>query len=195
MATPTAAALPLPVAFIAVIGFHHTRGPEFEFVHPAVENNQPLVNFLENTLPFLALPDNAHAGGGDVIFRVIPDEDMGGLCTRMMGISCYQHLRTSNLNAGHGEKDVSRSAVQKAVVVITETPFLGSLLERLAPLSAAYCQQGDFTNKSILLEFFDSANASLKVGLLQPHARARAHARAWPLAARVRLTDRGSGHL
>lgn len=53
--------------------------------------------------------------------------------------------------------DVTRSTVQKAVVVIADTPqFFGMLRERLSIVTSAWFLQREFTDTEILRRFQDS---------------------------------------
>jgi hypothetical protein len=79
----------IPIPFIAVVGFHHRRGPELDWIHPPLEsevsdgteaeiavdigtndttswtkNSTELKRLLEDELPFLALPETAHSAEG-----------------------------------------------------------------------------------------------------------------------------------
>jgi hypothetical protein len=152
----------LPIAYIAVVGFHHRRGPELDWIYPNVDGDgkkcgEPsLEPVLDSELPFLALPETAHDakdGVDYVYFSLLPDGIDGH---PLMCVSCYMHVDASIV---HNEKDVSRAAVQKAVVLITVLPFLSALRERLTPAARAYCNQMDFTDRQILVDFFNSVNA------------------------------------
>jgi hypothetical protein len=53
--------------------------------------------------------------------------------------------------------DVTRSTVQKAVVIIADTPqFFGMLRERLSVVTSAWFAQREFTDTEILRRFQDS---------------------------------------
>lgn len=75
--------------------------------------------------------------------------------TSLFGISCTHQLDASTLI--HRPPDVTRSTVQKAVVVITDTPVeFGVLRERLGVVTEAWFQQRDFTDVEILRRFGES---------------------------------------
>ncbi|KAI9054980.1 hypothetical protein LZ554_002123 [Drepanopeziza brunnea f. sp. 'monogermtubi'] len=146
------------VPLVTVVDFHHARGPEVESwfgapegVDPAVENEWPL-------LPFMALSDGAHAATEDFSYFTLlrpahPDSNLPA--TSLFGISCTRQLDSSSLL--NRPADVTRSTVQKAVVVIAETPqFFGMLRERLSVVTTAWFAQREFTDTEILKRFQES---------------------------------------
>lgn len=46
---------------VALVGFDHSLGPTVEFLYPQSLERSKSGNELKDTLPFLALPDGAHA--------------------------------------------------------------------------------------------------------------------------------------
>lgn len=63
--------------------------------------------------------------------------------------------------------DVTRSTVQKAVVVIADSPqFFGMLRERLSVVTNAWFLQRDFTDVEILKKFQESLKAEYERGKL-----------------------------
>jgi hypothetical protein len=61
--------------------------------------------------------------------------------------------------------DVTRSTVQKAVVVIADSPqFFGMLRERLSVVTSAWFAQRDFTETEILKRFQESLKAEYDRG-------------------------------
>ncbi|EKD18707.1 transporter Avl9 [Drepanopeziza brunnea f. sp. 'multigermtubi' MB_m1] len=146
------------VPLVTVVDFHHARGPEVESwfgvpegVDPAVENEWPL-------LPFMALSDGAHASTEDFSYFTLlrpahPDSNLPA--TSLFGISCTRQLDSSSLL--NRPADVTRSTVQKAVVVIADTPqFFGMLRERLSVVTTAWFAQREFTDTEILKRFQES---------------------------------------
>lgn len=75
--------------------------------------------------------------------------------TSLFGISCTQQMDATLLHVRPAE--VTRSTVQKAVVVIADSPqFFGMLRERLGVVTKAWFAQRDFTDVEILKRFQES---------------------------------------
>lgn len=75
--------------------------------------------------------------------------------TSLFGISCTRQMDASKLLVR--PPDVTRSTVQKAVVVIADTPqFFGMLRERLSVVTSAWFTQREFSDTEILRRFQES---------------------------------------
>ena len=75
--------------------------------------------------------------------------------TSLFGISCTRQMDASALL--NRPSDVTRSTVQKAVVVIADSPqFFGMLRERLGVVTSAWFAQREFTDTEILKRFQES---------------------------------------
>ncbi|KAI4753618.1 hypothetical protein E4T52_01607 [Aureobasidium sp. EXF-3400] len=103
---------------VAVVDFHHQRGPEVERWVGVEEGYDPAIDNDWHLLPFLALSDGAHAATEDfsyftLVLKSTPERSL-------FGISCTRQLDSRELL--NRPADVTRSTVQKAVVVITENP-------------------------------------------------------------------------
>ncbi|KAI4734151.1 hypothetical protein E4T50_15309 [Aureobasidium sp. EXF-12298] len=103
---------------VAVVDFHHQRGPEVERWVGVEEGYDPAIDNDWHLLPFLALSDGAHAATEDfsyftLVLKSTPERSL-------FGISCTCQLDSRELL--NRPADVTRSTVQKAVVVITENP-------------------------------------------------------------------------
>jgi len=98
---------------------------------PAVENDWQL-------LPFLALSDGAHAATEDfsyftLVLKSTPNRSL-------FGIACTRQLDSTTLINRPAE--VTRSTVQKAVVVITESPrTFSAVREKLSVVTRAWFSQ------------------------------------------------------
>ncbi|KAF2401977.1 hypothetical protein EJ06DRAFT_370124 [Trichodelitschia bisporula] len=147
---------------VCIVGFHHARGPEVETwigveegSDPATENEWPL-------LPFMALSDGAHAATEDFSYFTLRHEAAAGRpATSLFGISCTRQLDSVELINRPAE--VTRSTVQKAVVVISDSPqFFGQLKEKLSIVTKAWFAQRDFTDLVILKDFQESLVKSFK---------------------------------
>lgn len=170
----SAAEPPSFTPLVCVVDFHHARGPEIEHwiggspaanpaANPDVDNDWSLI-------PYMALPDGAHSlteefsyftlvwkspsssqekneGEGEAGQAQAQQE--GGEETSVFGISCTQQVDASKLV--WKSEEVTRSAVQKAVVVLTDRPGeFGRLREKLSVVTRAWFAQRDFRDVEIL---------------------------------------------
>lgn len=141
---------------ITVVGFHHARGPEVESWFGVDQGADPAVEHNWHLLPFMALSDGAHASEEDFSYFTLlrPATATKPACS-LFGISCTRQLDAAALL--HRPADVTRSTVQKAVVVIADSPhFFGVLRERLGMVTHAWFAQRDFTDVEILRRFQES---------------------------------------
>ncbi|KAH7035438.1 transport protein Avl9-domain-containing protein [Microdochium trichocladiopsis] len=141
---------------VAVVDFHHARGPEVERWFGVEEGRDPAEDWAWPNLPFMALSDGAHASTEDFsYFTLLRPATGDGPATSLFGISCTRQLDASQLL--NRPPEVTRSTVQKAVVVIADTPqFFGMLRERLSVVTSAWFLQREFTDVEILRRFQDS---------------------------------------
>ena len=107
-----------PVAHVAVVQFHHKNGPEVEFLFPPLRDAPPPG---WDVFPFLALPDGAHQTlDEDYVHFILHNAAASASSSlersHLFGISCYRQMRTEELT--NKAADVTRSRVQKAVVVL-----------------------------------------------------------------------------
>lgn len=113
---------------------------------PAVQYDWPL-------LPFMALSDGAHASTEDFsYFTLLKPATADTPATSLFGIACTRQIDAAQLR--NRPADVTRSTVQKAVVVIADSPqFFGMLKERLSIVTKAWFDQREFTDVDILRRF------------------------------------------
>ncbi|KAJ6091310.1 hypothetical protein N7467_003279 [Penicillium canescens] len=145
---------------VLVIDFHHARGPEIEHciadegTDPAVENDWSL-------LPFMALSDGAHLSTEEFSYFTLCRKESDTLpATSLFGIACSRQLDSSLLT--NRPPDVTRSTVQKAVVVVTDTPQrVGQLREKLSVVTSAWFAQCEFSDIDILKKFREGLVISL----------------------------------
>ncbi|KAI8096783.1 transport protein Avl9-domain-containing protein [Halteromyces radiatus] len=152
------------IAAILVVGFHHAYGPVVEFCHPPLpqqpQNDQTSLEKLElpedwNFLPFLALPDGAHQKDEDFAYFHLPPVPGWSVAeTTLFGISCNRQIATKDLLVT--TPDITRSIVQKAVVVLARQPIFGPLRQKLAVITAAWFSQRDFTQLGILYNLYNN---------------------------------------
>ena len=88
-------------------------------------------------------------------FTLLRPESAAGPATSLFGISCTRQLESSQLI--DRPADVTRSTVQKAVVVIADSPqAFGMLRERLGIVTKAWFEQREFSDVDILAGFQES---------------------------------------
>ncbi|KAJ3579950.1 hypothetical protein NPX13_g617 [Xylaria arbuscula] len=144
------------VPLVAVVDFHHHRGPEVERWFGVPEGSDPAAEWDWTLLPFMALSDGAHASTEDFsYFTLVRPATDDAPATSLFGISCTRQMDAAQLLVR--PPDVTRSTVQKAVVVIEDTPqFFGMLRERLSVVTSAWFAQREFIDVEILRRFQDS---------------------------------------
>lgn len=162
---------------VCVVGFHHIRGPEVEYwVDNNGGNNRNRLK-LWPYLPFQSLPDGSHSQkesfcsfsllydtknktapiavptrdkAGNVVENV---SDMENVIT-LFGLSCNRQLKSTDLK--ERPADVTRSTVQKSVVVIARKPIFGAIREKLAVITRAYFDQGNFHDRSLIDSLYEN---------------------------------------
>ncbi|KAF9947492.1 late secretory pathway protein avl9 [Mortierella alpina] len=155
------------ILHIVVVGFHHAHGPIVEYAFPPFPGQSPQTTLsrLEvpeewSLLPFLALPDGSHQSDEDfTYFHLPPVKNRKDATKTLFGISCNRQILTKDLAVK--TDDVTRSSVQKAVVVLATQPIFGVLRQRLAVVTAAWFAQRDFTHTDILAQFYGSLDATV----------------------------------
>ncbi|PCD17843.1 hypothetical protein FGRA07_07311 [Fusarium graminearum] len=154
------------IPLVTVVGFHHARGPEVENWFGAQEGTDPAADYGWSLLPFMALSDGAHASEEDFsYFTLLRPETETKPATSLFGISCTRQLDSTQLI--NRPADVTRSTVQKAVVVIADSPqFFGMLRERLSIVTQAWFAQREFTDVEILRRFQESLADEKMKGVL-----------------------------
>ena len=84
----------------------------------------------------------------------------------LFGCSCVRQVKTSDLSDEEisRNKDITRSIVQKAVVVIAKNqPIFQIIKEKLSIISASYFLQNNFGNTEILESLYDNLNTTFRV--------------------------------
>ncbi|KAM0790815.1 hypothetical protein ACM66B_004660 [Microbotryomycetes sp. NB124-2] len=134
---------------VLLVSFDHALGPIVEFSHP---NKFQLDPELNKTLPFLALPDGCHAREEDYsYFHMCNPAIAPGT---LFGISCNRQIQAEQLL--NKDKTVTRSTVQKAIVVLASKPIFGALRDKLGVVTRTFFAQRDFADKSILVDLYTS---------------------------------------
>jgi hypothetical protein len=160
--------MPSPKHFtplVCVVDFHHARGPEIEHWIGAPLGRDPAEDNDWGLIPYMALPDGAHSLTEEFSYFTLvhkgqsqeKKEESAGAANEgtveeessVFGISCTQQLDASKLL--FKSEDVTRSAVQKAVVALTDRPGeFGRLREKLSVVTRAWFAQRDFRDVEIL---------------------------------------------
>lgn len=70
--------------------------------------------------------------------------------------SCYRQINAEELISK--DESVSRTFVQKAVVVISKLPLYGEVRAKLQPTTAAFFHQRNFKDTQILQDLYESSN-------------------------------------
>ncbi|KAI0916954.1 hypothetical protein AcW2_007212 [Taiwanofungus camphoratus] len=144
---------------IALVDFDHLVGPKIEFSRGSIFEDEE----ISKILPFLALPDGAHLSTEDYsYFHLVPSSPNP---STIFGISCNRQINTSELLVK--DADVTRSTVQKAVVVLASKPVFGLIRDRLGVITRALFAQCDFSETSILDDFHSSLEHSLRSQLTE----------------------------
>ncbi|CDR44121.1 CYFA0S13e03862g1_1 [Cyberlindnera fabianii] len=142
---------------VCIVNFHHLRGPEIEYSNLAEHPGFDLSSVWPY-LPFQALPDGAHSF--EETFSCFTLQYPGDASTRpttLFAISCARQIASNELL--EKDKDVTRSSVQKAIVVILKQPIYGQIKEKLSIVTKAFFEQKNFADKVIVDVLFQSLQA------------------------------------
>ncbi|EME85417.1 uncharacterized protein MYCFIDRAFT_60285 [Pseudocercospora fijiensis CIRAD86] len=142
---------------VCVVDFNHHRGPEIEHWIGA-EGSDPTIENDWQLIPYMALPDGAHQSDEEfsyfsLVYKASERQDVEPMS--VFGISCVHQIPASEL-LFKGE-EVTRSAVQKAVVAITDRPQnFSAVREKLSVVTRAWFAQRDFRDLEVLQKFQES---------------------------------------
>nr|POE94491.1 late secretory pathway protein avl9 [Quercus suber] len=180
-AAPKASSAPAPFKpLVCVVDFHHARGPEIEHWIGCPPGSDPTAANEWQLIPYMALPDGAHQNEEEfsyfsLVYKAAPPSSSSSSPptsesssstssppsealpvdiepTSVFGISCCQQIAADELL--YKSEDVTRSAVQKAVVAITDRPqSFSALREKLRVVTRAWFAQRDFRELEILQRF------------------------------------------
>ncbi|KAJ3491218.1 hypothetical protein NLJ89_g11358 [Agrocybe chaxingu] len=144
---------------VALVDFNHLVGPRIEYSAGDIFEDEEVAKIL----PFLALPDGAHLSVEDYSYFHLVKPGLNP--TTIFGISCNQQIPASELLVKG--PDVTRSTVQKAVVVLASKPVFGPMRDKLRVVTTALFHQRDFRDSSILDDFGASLERSLRTQLTE----------------------------
>ena len=137
---------------VCVVDFHHHRGPEISHWFGTPPTTDPTTENDWHLIPYMALPDGAHQSSEEfsyfsLVYKGKAGEDVEP--TSVFGISCMHQIDSRELL--WKSEDVTRSAVQKAVVAITDRPeSFSAIREKLSAVTGAWFAQKDFRDVEIL---------------------------------------------
>ncbi|KAH1017839.1 late secretory pathway protein AVL9 homolog [Dendroctonus ponderosae] len=147
-----------PILYVLVVGFHHKKGCQVEYSFP------PLVPGAPNEcpagwkyLPTLALPDGSHNYEQDTVFFHLPS--LTNPKQTVFGISCFRQIPVAKIK--NLTSDITRTTVQKSVCVLSRIPLYGQIQVKMALITHAYFDEGDFSKVSILQDTYHHLNAVL----------------------------------
>lgn len=156
---------------ICLVDFHHSRGPEVEYwcgPNQAIQDSK-----LWPFLPFQALPDGSHSFEETFTYFTllyndkkhcgppdgaseIPDGEASDYTT-LFAISCSRQIKSDDLLTKGA--DVTRSTVQKSVVVVSRKPIFGQIKSKLSIVTNAFFLQRDFSDRSIIDTLYENLNS------------------------------------
>ncbi|QBM87385.1 Transport protein Avl9 [Metschnikowia aff. pulcherrima] len=169
---------------VCLVDFHHVRGPEIQWwrlnyhqLYDSVESD-----ILFKNLPFQALPDGLHLfeetfSNFNLVYDFDTRQSLDNLADiesfkgnpthleTLFGCSCVRQVKTADLSETELErnKDITRSIVQKAVVVISrKQPIFTKIKEKLSIITHSFFEQDSFGNFELLESLFDNLNDVLR---------------------------------
>lgn len=165
------------IMYIMVVGFHHKKGCQLEYVYPCdslirkklASADQPNSGDLYELpkkwrhMPSLALPDGSHNYEQDYVYFHLEDTEPDKYSKKqpnntIFGVSCYRQIDASELLKKDSE--VTRNTLQKSVCILCRKPIYSSLRVKLHSITSAYFGQKDFKKTQILKNAYESLRVS-----------------------------------
>ncbi|XP_046677809.1 late secretory pathway protein AVL9 homolog [Homalodisca vitripennis] len=150
-----------PILHVLVIGFHHKKGCQVEYSYPPLvpggEGGESECPRGWKYLPTLALPDGSHNFDEDTVYFHLPsltDPDQ-----TVFGISCFRQIPVEKIK--NRTADITRGTVQKSVCVLSSIPLYGHIQVKMALITHAYFEEGDFTKVKLLKDTYHHLNDCL----------------------------------
>ncbi|EGF77599.1 hypothetical protein BATDEDRAFT_91587 [Batrachochytrium dendrobatidis JAM81] len=111
----------------------------------------------------MCLPDGAHASEEEFIYFHLPPVPAWKKYPQstLFGLACFRQINAEDLV--NKTADVTRTKVQKAVVIIATQPILGSIRSKLGLVTQAFFAQRDFTKIEILDTLYENLDTSVKM--------------------------------
>lgn len=147
-----------PILYVIVVGFHHKKGCQVEYSFPALVPDAP--NECPpgwKYLPTLALPDGSHNYDEDTVYFHLPS--LTDPKRTVYGISCYRQIPVDQIK--NRTADITRGTVQKSVCVLSKLPLYGHIQVKMALITHAYFDEGDFSKVSLLEDTYHHLNSVL----------------------------------
>nr|XP_014097489.2 late secretory pathway protein AVL9 homolog [Bactrocera oleae]XP_014097490.2 late secretory pathway protein AVL9 homolog [Bactrocera oleae] len=160
MALSTAGENRPPILHVLVVGFHHKLGCQVEFSYPPLIPGTTGKNECPSGwkyLPTLALPDGSHNFAEDTVFFNLPS--LTEPTESVYGVSCYRQIPIEKLKIRTA--DMTRSTVQKSIVVLARLPIYGYIEVKLSLIADAFFEKGDFSCTELLIKAYQQLNACL----------------------------------
>ncbi|XP_059474861.1 late secretory pathway protein AVL9 homolog [Neocloeon triangulifer] len=155
-----------PILHVIVIGFHHKKGCQVEYSYPplvpggAFDSNECPPGW--HYLPTLALPDGSHNYEDDTVYFHLPS--LTNSRETIFGVSCFRQIPVEKLK--NRTPDITRGTVQKSVCVLSKLPLFGHIQVKMALITHAYFDEGDFSKVSLLEDTYKNLNGCLSLDLL-----------------------------
>ncbi|XP_039296936.1 late secretory pathway protein AVL9 homolog [Nilaparvata lugens] len=149
-----------PVLHVLVVGFHHKKGCQVEYSFPPLNpdgSDDSECPAGWKYLPTLALPDGSHNYEEDTAFFHLPS--LSDPHRTVFGISCFRQIPVEKLKKRTA--DMTRGTVQKAVCVLSRVPLYGQIEVKMALITHAYFDEGDFSKVQLLADTFHHLNACI----------------------------------
>ncbi|XP_046390060.1 late secretory pathway protein AVL9 homolog [Ischnura elegans] len=155
-----------PILHVIVVGFHHKKGCQVEYSFPPL---MPGGSYDSNEcppgwkyLPTLALPDGSHNFTEDTVYFHLPS--LTNPKQTVYGISCFRQIPVEKVT--NRTADITRGTVQKSVCVLSTLPLYGQIQVKMALITHAYFEEGDFSKVSLLQDTFTNLNDCLSEEML-----------------------------
>nr|CAD7448396.1 unnamed protein product [Timema bartmani] len=150
-----------PILHVVVVGFHHKKGCQVEFSFPPlIPGSEPDSNTCPpgwKYLPTLALPDGSHNFEADTVYFHLPS--LTNPKQTVYGISCFRQIPVEKLK--NRTADITRGTVQKSVCVLSTLPLYGHIQVKMALITHAYFDEGDFSKVKLLHDTYHHLNSCL----------------------------------
>ncbi|KAK0174702.1 hypothetical protein PV327_010440 [Microctonus hyperodae] len=148
-----------PILHVIVVGFHHKKGCQVEYSFPSLVPGAPNECPVGwKYLPTLALPDGSHNYDEDTVYFHLPS--ITDAKKTVYGVSCFRQIPVEKLK--NRTSDITRGTVQKSVCVLSTEPLYGHIQVKMALITHAYFEEGDFSKVSLLEETFRHLNACMR---------------------------------
>ncbi|KAL0280455.1 UNVERIFIED_CONTAM: hypothetical protein PYX00_001736 [Menopon gallinae] len=103
------------------------------------------------------MPDGAHNYEHDAVYFHLPS--LNGGDNTIFGVSCFQQIPIEKVKKR--TTDMTRGTVQKAVCILSTLPLFGYIQIKMELVTAAFFDEGDFSNVSLLKDAFHHLNDCL----------------------------------